>query len=327
MKKNDKLAVLGGGLWGTVLAQQAARSRAGVVLWEYFEEAAAELGRTRRHPHIPGFRLDDAVTVTSDLKRAVADADVLLFVLPSTHVRRIAAAAAALLKRGAAVVNASKGVEPATLSTMGDAIAQELPKGTPVYTLTGPSFAREVARGIPTRLVLAGPAGARAKKLASYFEGGCLRLELSPDRRGAELGGSLKNVLAIGCGILDGLEGNGANTKAALIAQGVGELAALSLAQGGRRETAYGPAGLGDLIATGTSPESRNRLFGEKLGRGTPPEKAVSEIPTVVEGIEAAQSGRALSRKLKVRTPLIESIWGVVHAGKPAKTVLKALGF
>lgn len=327
MKKNDKLAVLGGGLWGTVLAQQAARSRAAVRLWEYFEEAAAELGRTRRHPHLPGFRLDDAVSVTSDLSEAVSDADVLLFVLPSSHVRRTAGSLKRFLKKGAAVVNASKGVEPSTLATMGDAIAQELPKGTPVYTLTGPSFAREVARGVPTRLVLAGPAGARAKALASCFEGGCLRLELSPDRRGAELGGSLKNVLAIGAGILDGIEGHGANTKAAMIAQGVGELAALTVALGGRRETAYGPAGLGDLIATGTSPESRNRLFGEKLGKGSSPEQAVKEIPTVVEGVEAAQSARALARKLKVKAPLIEAIWGVVHAGKPAKTVIKALGF
>lgn len=325
MKKNDKLAVLGGGLWGVVLAQQLARSRARVVLWEYFEEAAAALGKTRRHPHIPGFRLDDAVTVTSRLDAAVADASALLFVLPSNHVRRVAKAAAGLLKKGIPVINASKGVEPGTLATMGDAIAEELPK-SPVYTLTGPSFAREVARGVPTRLVLAGPASG-AKELASLFEGGCLKLELSPDRRGAELGGSIKNVLAIGCGIIDGLEGNGANTKAAMLAQCANELGTLLTAAGGKRETAFGPAGLGDLIATGTSPESRNRLFGEKLGKGLSPEQARREIPTVVEGVEAAVSTRALARKRKVKAPLIEAIWGVVHGGKKPETVLNALGF
>lgn len=326
MKKNDKLAVLGGGLWGVVLAQQASRSRAAVCLWEFFEPAAADLRRTRRHPHIPGFRLDESVSVTSKLEEAVADADVLLFVLPSVHVRRTASAAAGLLKKKAVVVNASKGVEPGSMATMGEAIAQELPRGTPVYTLTGPSFAREVARGVPTRLVLAGPVSG-ARKIAAYFEGGALRLELSSDRRGAELGGSIKNVLAIGCGILDGLEGHGANTKAAMITRCAAELADVVAAAGAKRETAYGPAGLGDLIATGTSPESRNRLFGEKLGRGAGPEQARKEIPTVVEGIEAAISTRALARKLRVKAPLIEAIWGVVHAGKPASTVVQALGF
>lgn len=326
MKKNDKLAVLGGGLWGTVLAQQLAGSRATVRLWEYFEEAAAELGRTRRHPHIPGFRLDEAVEVGSDLEAAVRDVDVLIFVLPSTHVRRTAAAVAGVLKKGAAIVNASKGVEPASLATMGDAIADELP-GHPVYTLTGPSFAREVAKGVPTRLVLAGPGGAKAARIAGLFSGGALRVELSSDRRGAELGGSFKNVYAIGCGIIDGLGGNGANTKAAMLAACANELATLITKLGGRPNTAFGPAGLGDLIATGSSVESRNRLFGEKLGQGKSTEEALKEIPTVVEGIEAAQSARALARRLKVRTPLIEAIWGAVHAGKPARSVMKALGF
>lgn len=329
MKKSDKLTVLGGGLWGTVLAQQLARGgrRTSVVLWEYFAEGAAALQKSRRHPHIPGFRLDDAVKVTADLPEALAGASVLVFVLPSAFLRATAQSAAkALGGRKPVVVNASKGVEPHTLLTMGDCLERELSPAA-VYTLSGPSFAREVARGVPTRLVLGGPVGPRARAIAALFDGGILRVTLSPDRRGVELGGSLKNVLAIGAGILDGLGGQGANTKAAFLIQGLDEMATLISACGGRRETVYGLSGLGDLIATGTSPESRNRAFGELLGKGETAVAAVKAIPTVVEGAEAAHSAWALARQAKVRTPLIDAIYGIVERGRPASDVMKALGF
>ena len=195
------------GLWGTVLAQHLsqARPKVQVSLWEFFETAAAALARTRRHPHIPGFRLDDSVAVTSNLFTACAEAAVILFFLPSGFVRRTASAArAALGLRKPLIVNASKGIEPGTLRTMGDILSAEL-RSRAVYTLSGPSFAREVARGIPTRLILAGPAGPASAALRALFDGGALSVELSGDRRGVELGGSLKNVLAIGAGMLDGL--------------------------------------------------------------------------------------------------------------------------
>lgn len=323
-----KIAVLGGGLWGTVLAHHVAgaRPRPDVSLWEFFAEAADALHRTRRHPHIPGFRLGDAVSVGSDMVAAVREADVLLFVLPSHVLRRSAQlASAAVGSRRALVVNASKGIEPGTLKTMGEVLAEEL-GGRPVYTLSGPSFAREVARGVPTKLVLAGPPGARARSLVKLFDGGAISVEPSTDRKGVELGGSLKNVLAVGAGILDGLQA-GANTKAALLVQGMAEMGRLIAAAGGKRETIYGPAGLGDLIATGTSGESRNRAFGEKLGQGIPAKRAQKEIPTVVEGVEAAQSAFALARKHRVKAPLIEAVHAAVHQGRPAAGVLKALGF
>jgi len=330
----DSVAVLGGGLWGTVLAQQLAGSRARptVRLWEFFREAAESLERTRRHAHIPGFRLDPAVRVSAELGKTVAGATVLLFVLPSSVVRDAARAVkAALGGRKPLVVNASKGVEPGSLQTMGELIASEL-GARAVYTLSGPSFAREVARGVPTKLLLAGPAGPAAERLRRLFDGGPLRVARSADRKGVELGGSLKNALAIGAGILDGLALQGAapagaNTKAALIVQGMGEMGRLIAASGGRADTIYGLAGLGDLIATGTSPESRNRAFGEKLGAGKTRAQAVAEIPTVIEGVEAALSARALCRKHRLEAPLLEAIWSVVHGGRPAKRVLDALGF
>ena len=328
MAKDLRIAVLGAGMWGSVLSQHLRRCvrRPTVTLWEYFPAAARALARTRRHPHIPGFRLDDSIGVTTDLRGALQGAELLLAVLPSGFMRSTAAAAArALDGRRPTVVNASKGIEAGSLKTMGDVLAEEL-RGAAVYTLSGPSFAREVARGVPTQLVLAGPPGAGAARLQRLFDGGALSVKLSRDRKGVELGGSLKNVLAIGAGILDGLKA-GANTKAALLVHGMEEMGRLIAASGGRRETIYGFAGLGDLIATGTSGESRNRSFGEKLGAGAGAVRAQREIATVVEGVSAAHSAYALARRLRVRVPVIEAVHGVVHRGRSATTVLKALGF
>lgn len=327
MARQLKVTVLGGGMWGCVLAQHLANKKAKVTIWEFVPELAESLKRTRRHKQIPGFRLDGSIKVTHDVAVAVKNADVLLFVLPS---RALAATAKNIrglgLPKNAVAVNASKGVEPHTLATMGDIISRELPalRGK-VWTLSGPSFAREVARGVPTGMMLGGPEGADAKALVRLFDGGALNVTHWPDRHGVELGGSLKNAIAIGAGILDGL-GTGANTKAALLVQGLAEMARLIHARGGHYNTIYGLSGLGDLIATGTSPESRNRGFGEKLGKGLTPKRALAEIPTIVEGIEAAASARELCRRCKVKAPLLEAIWRATR-GAPAKGVLKALGF
>ena len=321
------ITVLGGGMWGCVLAQHLSNKRTSVTLWEFVPEIAASLHKTRRLAHIPGFRLDGSIKVTHSLSVAVETVDVLLFVLPS---RALAATARSIrsigLPRTAVAVNASKGVEPRTLATMGDILEREIPslRGK-VWTLTGPSFAREVARGVPTGLLLGGPSRPITKTLVALFHGGALNVKHWPDRRGVELGGSLKNAIAIGAGILDGLE-TGANTKAALLVQGLSEMSALIIACGGRPDTIYGLAGLGDLIATGTSPESRNRAFGERLGRGLSPKSALSEILTVVEGIEASAVARELCRRYKVKAPLLESIYRATR-GAPAKNVLKSLGF
>ena len=314
-------------MWGCVLAQHLSNKNAKVTIWEFVPGLAESLHKSRRHAQIPGFRLSGSIKVTHDVAVAVKDVDVLLFVLPS---RALAATAKLIrgcgLKKNAVAVNASKGVESVSLATMGDIVSRELPslKGK-VWTLTGPSFAREVARGVPTGLLLGGPSGASAKALVSLFDGGALNVTHWPDRAGVELGGSLKNAIAIGAGILDGL-GTGANTKAALLVQGLAEMSLLIRARGGRADTIYGLAGLGDLIATGTSHESRNRGFGEKLGKGLTPKVALAQIPTVVEGIEAAASARELCARHKVKAPLLEAIWRATR-GAPAKGVLKALGF
>jgi glycerol-3-phosphate dehydrogenase (NAD(P)+) len=315
-------------MWGVVLAHQLARKGARVRLWEFAPRLAESLHKTRRHAHIPGFKLHHSIPASHDLGACVEGARVLLFVLPSKVMASAARSirASGKLAPGAVAINASKGVEPGTFATMGDVVERELPalRGK-VWTLTGPSFAREVARGVPTGLMLGGPSGAKAKALAALFHGGALNVTPWPDRVGVELGGSLKNVIAVGAGILDGL-GAGANTKAALLVGGLREMARLIRASGGREDTVYGLSGLGDLIATGTSPESRNRAFGEKLGRGLSPARALAQIPTVVEGVEAARSARALCRRHRVDAPLIEAIYAATR-GRPARRVLTALGF
>ncbi|OGR59290.1 MAG: hypothetical protein A2X36_00395 [Elusimicrobia bacterium GWA2_69_24] len=344
IKKYNKICVLGAGLWGTALADQIARKGRPVWVWEYHPDAARGLQATRRHPHIPGFRIAPSITVSSDLGAAVRKSGLVLIVLPSAFVRETARRLRPFLEVTGPkpiLVNASKGVEPGSLRTMGEAIIEELPfLAEKVFTVSGPSFAREVVRGVATKLVLAGTPGPDAAAAMRLIGGGSIHVEFSPDRIGVELGGSLKNVLAIGCGILDGLaihpasrkreghgEVTGANTKAALMTQGMAEMGRLIERFGGRRETIYGLAGLGDLFATGSSRESRNRALGEKLGRGKKLKTALREIQTVVEGVESAQSAHTLATASAIRAPLTMAIWRVVHRGASPWKVLEAMGF
>lgn len=329
-KKYNKISILGAGLWGSALANHISRDGAEVALWEFFPELAVKLQKTRRHPNMPKFKLNPSIRVVSDLKAAVSDVEFVFIVVPSTHVRGTARTARPFLEAAAhrpVLVNASKGVEPESLRTMGEVILEELPfLAGRVFTLSGPSFAREVARGVPTKLVLAGRPGAHRAAAHRILDGGAIRLEHSSDRIGVELGGSLKNVLAIGCGILDGLKA-GDNTKAALMTQGIAEMGELIERLGGRRETIYGLSGIGDLILTGSSPESRNWTLGQKLGRGKSLRKALAEIPTVVEGIESSTSTHTLIKASHVKAPLIEAIWRVVHRQSQPEIVIGALGF
>ncbi|MBI4425111.1 MAG: NAD(P)-dependent glycerol-3-phosphate dehydrogenase [Elusimicrobia bacterium] len=322
--------MLGAGLWGTVLADHLARRGSSVVLWEFFPELARRLEQSRKHPQIPRLRLARGLRVTSDLADAAQGAGILLVALPSAHVRATARRLGKLVDGRAArllVVTASKGVEPRTLKTMAEVIEEELPGlGGRVYALSGPSFAREVARGVRTKVMIAGRSAAVGRKLRTVFCGGPLQAEVSTDRRGVELGGTLKNVLAIACGMLDGMRA-GCNTKAALLTAGVAEMGRLIRARGGRTETVYGLSGLGDLILTGTSAESRNRTLGEKLGAGKRLKAAMGEIPTVMEGVESARSAYALARASRVQAPVVTAVWRVLHRGAPSRHILQALGF
>lgn len=329
-KKYNRIAVFGAGLWGSALANHVSRDGAPVLLWEYFPALAEKLQKTRRHPNIPKFQFNPSIRVVSDMKEAVKDVDTVLIVLPSSHVRKTARQIRPILEGAArrpVVINASKGVEPESLRTMGEVLLEEMPFiAGKIYTLSGPSFAREVARGVPTKLVLAGPKGTHAAAAIRLLNGGAIRIEYSRDRIGVELGGSLKNVLAIGCGMLDGLKA-GDNTRAALMTQGIAEMGYLISGLGGRRETIYGLAGIGDLILTGSSPESRNYTLGQKLGKGKGLQKALSEISTVVEGVESSMSTHTLIKASHLKAPLIEAIWRVIYRDARPESIIDALGF
>lgn len=329
-KKGNRISVLGGGLWGTVLADHLGRRGFSVGLWEFFPELARSLEESRRHSHIPNFELDRRVRVTSDIGAAVRGSEIVVVALPSAHVRTTLRGLRRLLeeaKRPPTIVTASKGIEADTLRTMSEVIEEEVPGlAGRVYALSGPSFAREVARGVATKVMIAGPDPATAKMLREIFDGGAIRIEVTTDRRGVELGGTLKNVLAIGCGMLDGMQA-GLNTRAALITEGFAEMARIIRAQGGKPETAYGLAGLGDLILTGTSNESRNRSLGEILGKGAGLEEAMRQIPTVMEGVESAKSAERMIRAARVKAPIVTAIWKVLFRAAPPRQLVKALGF
>jgi len=328
--KYNRIGVLGAGLWGTALADHLARKGVGVSLWEFSSELVRQLQRTRHHPHIPGFRLPSSVKVSGDIGAAVRRADAVIFAVPSVHVRRTARNIRPLLEESPhlpVLISASKGVEHEGLRTMGEVILEEMPFAAGyVYTLSGPSFALEVLREVPTKLVLAGPAGPQAVSAARLLDGGGVKIVLSTDRVGVELGGSLKNVLAIGCGILDGLKA-GDNTKAALMTEGIAEMGMLIERLGGRRDTIYGLSGIGDLILTGSSPQSRNWTLGSKLGQGKRLETALREISTVTEGVESAQSVHTLIQISRLKAPLLEAIWRVIHRRASPRKVVEALGF
>ena len=329
-EKTTKIAVLGAGLWGAVLADHLARGGSTVRIWEFFPELARSLDRTRKHPHIPGWKLAESITVTSRLQEAAQDAELVLNVLPSAHVRATMRGLRAALGATASrvwIVNASKGVEPKTLDTIGDVIGEEIASAKPrILTLSGPSFAREVARGVPTALLLAGKRTAVSERWRRLFDRAPLRVTWSADRKGVELGGSLKNVLAIACGVVDGLH-EGGNTRAALMTQGLSEMGKIMRACGGRLDTAYGLAGIGDLILTGSSNESRNHTLGEALGEGKTLAEALRDIPTVTEGVDSALSAHEIIESKRLDCPLFESVWQVLYEAAPASEVLRALDF
>lgn len=317
----EKVAVLGAGSWGATLAVHLAHKGHDVSLWEFDPRAADSLARTRRLKILPGLVVPRSVQVTNDLGRALAGRPVVLSATPSHTVR---ATMASVRKSGALypkalVISVTKGLEESTLCRMSDIIRQELrlPERR-VVALTGPSHAEEVFRRMPTAVVAAGTDAAAVRRVQSLFEDEFFRVYPQTDLIGAELGGTLKNVFAIACGIVDGL-GMGDNTRAALLTRGLNEMTRIGVRMGGKPLTFFGLAGMGDLIVTCLSPHSRNRSLGEKIGRGKSVKKALSEMTMVAEGMKASPSAWTLAQKLKLDCPLIEQIYHVLYRGKAAK--------
>jgi glycerol-3-phosphate dehydrogenase (NAD(P)+) len=317
------ITVLGSGGWGTALALLLLDNGHHVSLWCHREDARREMERTRENPRLSGVPLPDALTLTADLG-CLRDSDLVVLATPSFAVGETAKKARPYLRPGTTVVCVAKGIEADTGLTMTEVIARELGDGFPVAALSGPSHAEEVGRRVPTGCVAAAKDLDQARLIQDVFMNPRFRVYTNPDIVGVELGGALKNVLALCCGISDGL-GLGDNTKALLMTRGMTEMARLGVAMGGRKETFAGLSGMGDLIVTCTSMHSRNRRCGILIGQGKPVREAMEEVGAVVEGYFAARSAYQLSQKLSVEMPICSCAYSVLYEDLPVETVVERL--
>lgn len=324
----NKITVFGAGIWGSVIAQHLAKKGYKVSLWEYNEQLLHALKTMGRHPNIPNFKIHDNIRLTGDVREAVENTDMLVFVISSKAIRLFCREQLKPLLDGKIlpVVSASKGVEDKSFKTICEIIEEELPqlKGK-ALAFSGPSFALEVAQNVPTKIMLAGEKEL-VRQIAPVFDADPIIMVPAEDRRGVEYGGAIKNVLAIGAGVIDGI-GDGANAKAALITQALQEMNDVLVSQGGRPGTVYSLAGFGDAILTCMSAISRNRRLGEKLGSGLSLEEAKKEVGTIAEGVNSVQSVYDIARKNALHTPIIDAIWQIVCQGKQPHVLLHAMGF
>lgn len=318
-----RIGVIGAGSWGIALSSLLSANGHQVTVWSAFEKEVESLKETRGLKTLPDLVLPDDMEFTADLASAMKDKDLLVTAVPSIYVRETAKKMKPFLAEGQLVVNVAKGIEEATLMTLTDILEEELP-GADVAVLSGPSHAEEVSRGLPTTCVAGAKTRETAEKIQNIFMSPVFRVYISPDILGIEIGGALKNVIALAAGIADGL-GYGDNTKAALITRGVAEISRLGIAMGGKAETFGGLTGIGDLIVTCASMHSRNRRAGILIGKGYSMKEAMDEVQMVVEGVYSAKAGLALAKKYQVSMPIIEAVNEVLFDGKSAKEAVADL--
>jgi glycerol-3-phosphate dehydrogenase (NAD(P)+) len=317
------LTVLSAGTWGISLAALLHGKGHAVRVWEFSQAVVDELTRTRRHPKLPGFEVPAALELSTDLAALLAGAEALVCVVPATHVRATTRRVAAEGYAGQPYVICSKGIEQGTLCLMHEVAAQELGAAGAgrIVLLSGPSHAEEVSRGLPTAVTVAGEPMALAEEVQALFMTPRFRVYTQTDLMGVELGAALKNVIAISCGISDGL-GFGDNAKAGLVTRGLAEILRLGLSMGARPETFYGLAGVGDLVVTCMSRHSRNWKFGSLVGQGRTAEQALAEVGMVVEGYYTVQAAAALAQRQGVDMPITQAVAAVLfHGLKPLEAV------
>lgn len=319
-----KAGVIGSGSWGTALARVLSKNGHEVTLWSRREEESRMLREERENKSkLPGVKLPDDILCTTDLEQTVEGKDILVLATASPSIRSMAKKMAPYVAAGQLIVDVSKGIEESTLMILTDVIAQEIPQCR-AAVLSGPSHAEEVGRDIPTTVV----AGAKDRETAEYiqnlFMNKVFRVYTSPDMLGIELGGALKNVIALAAGAADGL-GCGDNTKAALITRGIAEMSRLGVAMGGHIETFNGLTGIGDLIVTCASMHSRNRRAGILIGQGKTMQEAMDEVKMVVEGVNSAKAAKTLAEKYGIDMPIVQEVNQVLFEDKPAKEALADL--
>jgi glycerol-3-phosphate dehydrogenase (NAD(P)+) len=315
--------IIGGGAWGTALAQVCARAGLAVTLWAREAEVVEAINAAHENPlFLPGVTLDAAIAATGD-PADLAGADLVLAVAPAQHLRASLAALAPHARAGGPVVLCAKGFEASSLKLMTQVLAETLPNAAPAV-LSGPSFAGEVARGLPTAVTLAASDLALARRIAKAIAGPTFRPYVSDDMIGAEAGGAVKNVLAIACGIVEG-KGLGRSAHAALITRGFAELTRLAVALGGEAETVAGLCGLGDLVLTCSSPQSRNMSVGLALGRGESLSQALADKRSVAEGVASAPAVVALAQRLGVETPISTAVRDILAGDTEVGPAITAL--
>lgn len=313
-----KVGIMGAGSWGTALSLLLHKNGHEVTVWSINAEEVEMLSREREHKSkLPGVKIPEDMEFTTDLEKTVTDKDFVVLAVPSTFTRSTARNMCPFIKEGQLLVNVAKGIEESTLMTLSEQIEEEIPQAN-VAVLSGPSHAEEVGRMIPTSVVV----GAKTKETAEYlqkmFMNEVFRVYTSPDILGIELGGSLKNVIALAAGMADGL-GYGDNTKAALITRGIHEIARLGVKMGGALESFMGLTGIGDLIVTCASVHSRNRKAGYLMGQGKTMQEAMDEVKMVVEGVYSTKAAVALGKKYGVDLPIIEQVNAILFERKNAK--------
>lgn len=324
MEKMAKVSVLGAGSWGTALSLLLCKNGHEVTLWSALEDEVRMLCEKREHESkLPGVRLPEDMKITADLEDSLQDPDVAVLAVPSPFTRSTAHRMAPFVKKGQIIVNVAKGVEEHTLMTLSEIISEEIPQAD-VCVLSGPSHAEEVGKGLPTTCVVSAEKRETAEYLQGIFMSPVFRVYATPDILGVELGGALKNVIALAAGTADGL-GYGDNTKAALITRGIAEISRLGTKMGARAETFYGLSGIGDLIVTCASVHSRNRKAGYLMGKGYTMQEAMDEVKMVVEGVYSARAAKSLAEKYQVEMPIIEEVNKVLFEDKPAADAVRDL--
>ena len=322
---NKRFSVLGAGTWGMALARMLAMNGCDVTVWSAIGSEIDGLAETRRHPKLPDMNIPESIRFTKDLLEAIAGRDFLIFAVPSVFVRSTAKRAAEFVEDGQIIIDVAKGVEPHTLLTMSEVIQDEMRgRDVRVVALSGPTHAEEVAVDLPTTIVAACEDMTAAECVQDAMMNENFRVYTNDDVRGVEIGGALKNVIALATGIARGM-GYGDNAKAALVTRGMAEITRLGMAMGLRRDTFAGLSGIGDLVVTCTSLHSRNLTCGMLLGQGVPCAEAVKQVGMVVEGLNALEAAMELQVKYGVEMPIVQGVNAIVNEGADLRETVRNL--
>ena len=326
MKKIKNISIIGDGGWGTTLAIHLAKKKYPVVLWGAFGDYVAQVAKSRENKKfLPGYQIPSSVRLTSDLNQAITVGDLIVLASPSEYLTSTLRKIKNTDYQGKVFLSVVKGVHPVSFKRMSE-IIKEVLGPVSLAVLSGPTIAGEVAAGLATTAVISCDKKDLAQQIQKILHSPAFRIYTNNDVIGTEIGGSIKNVIAIACGICDGL-GLGSNAKAAVLTRGLSEMTLLGVALGGKKETFYGLTGLGDLVTTCVSPKSRNRTVGEAIGKGGHIKKILGSMSMVAEGVITSKAVYRLSQKKKIPMPITEQVYKIIFKGKnPRKAMMDLMG-